>query len=73
MEKKGGKGKGKSLEMIKRELRRHLRGDNGRGVGLGAGIQVSSAVEMLNLRQRERFTRSGWTRAALRISHSITV
>lgn len=66
MEEMGGRVKGKSSEVIQEKKLMSYKGSLGRGVALGAGVLLGSALEMLHLRKREIFIRSGWTRAALR-------
>lgn len=66
MEEMGGRAKGKSSEVIQEKKLMSYKGSQGRGVALGAGVLLGSALEMLHLRKREIFIRSGWTGAALR-------
>lgn len=65
----GWEGEGEILRGDSREKKvMSCKGRQGRGVALRAGMLVGSALEMLNLRKREIFTRSGWTRTAIRSS-----
>lgn len=65
MEEMGGREKGKSSEVIQEKEVMPCKGSQGIGVLWGLGwMLLDSVLEMLHLRKREIFIRSGWTREA---------